>query len=89
MVEQRGSNPWPPHCETDSRQKRKLLPFRKLQHRRKIRVFLFFLIPYHRIYRSRAVIFGHVWATWEWGEPLSYIETVFNPHIAPQYSSEV
>ena len=26
-----GSNSWPPHCESDSRQKRKLLPFRKLQ----------------------------------------------------------
>ena len=30
-MEQGGSNPRPPHCELDARQKRKRLPFPKLQ----------------------------------------------------------
>src|SRR6266508_3663801 len=33
------SNSWPPHCESDARQKRKLLPFRKLQPPKKNRGF--------------------------------------------------
>jgi hypothetical protein len=43
-VEQRRSNSWPPHCELDARQKRKLLPFRKLQPPKKIKGFY---IPSH------------------------------------------
>ena len=31
LVEQRGIEPWPPHCELDDRQKPKCFPFRKLQ----------------------------------------------------------
>jgi hypothetical protein len=33
------SKPWPPHCELDDRQKRKYLPFRKLQPQKKIKGF--------------------------------------------------
>jgi hypothetical protein len=62
-VEQEDSNPRPLRCELDARQKRKCLPFPQLQHRRKSRVFTFFLIPYHRL-TSGAVIFGHVLAGW-------------------------
>ncbi len=44
-----GSNSWPPHCELDTRQKRKLLPFRKLQPPRDLKGFRFFPIRYHRV----------------------------------------
>ena len=39
MVEQRGIEPLPPHCELGYRQKRKYLPFRKLQPPKKIKGF--------------------------------------------------
>src|SRR5712692_1932761 len=59
----RHSNHWPLHCELDYRQKRKLLPFRKLQPPKENRGFLhsfpFLPIPH----TPRAVIFGHVLAT--------------------------
>ncbi len=34
-----GSNSWPPHCELDARQKRKYLPFQKLQPPRDLKGF--------------------------------------------------
>ena len=56
----KGSNPWPPHGELAYRKKRKLLPFRKLQPPKEKSRFLFFPIPYHRLYVSCNYSWQHI-----------------------------
>jgi hypothetical protein len=51
------------HCELGSRQKRKYLPFRKLQPPKKINGFHISSHLLTLAYTSRAVISGHVLAT--------------------------
>src|SRR5260370_2489600 len=54
--------------------------FESCSHQEISRVFPFFPIPYHRVYVA-SCFFGHVLATWNWGEPPSVETTLLEVKI--------